>query len=219
MDSEQIKIMFDKIASKYDFMNNIISFGLHKWVKKTCANKIKQGETAIDICCGTGDITRLLSQRQNIENVVGVDFSQAMLDIANKKNKNSKITYQQADCTNLPFANNAFDICTISFGFRNIQDKEKALNEISRILKTDATFMYLDFSKSESIIDKFFDILLPIFGKLSYSKSYKYLADSKQKYLTDEELKSLFEKHNLKIQKKYKYIFNAITMFLCSKEK
>src|SRR5574344_96750 len=119
-DKNKIQNMFDTLAPKYDFMNNIISFGLHKIIKKICIKKINASGNALDLCCGTGDISKLLNENKNITNVIGFDFSQSMIDIANLKNKTSKITYQKGDCTQLPFDDNSLDICTISFGLRNI---------------------------------------------------------------------------------------------------
>ena len=85
---ENIKKMFNEIAPKYDFMNNIISFGLHHIVKKIAVNKLtlKNDAAALDLCCGTGDISKILANKKWIKKVTGIDFSTTMLEIAKKKN-------------------------------------------------------------------------------------------------------------------------------------
>ena len=84
---DKIKTLFDNIAPKYDFMNNIISLGTHFFIKKCAINKLKLANEVkvLDLCCGTGDITKLLADKKETQNVIGVDFSENMLELAKSK--------------------------------------------------------------------------------------------------------------------------------------
>ena len=121
---EKIKKLFNEISSYYDNMNNIISFGLHK-VIKTSAIKlldIKKNSIILDLCCGTGDITKIVNKYFKSSKVIGVDSSNKMLEKAKIKNPDN--LFIEADCTCLPFKDNEFDYVVISFGLRNIENRE-----------------------------------------------------------------------------------------------
>ena len=127
--ADTIKNMFNELAPKYDRMNTLISFCLHKVIKQKSVNliPISLQSKCLDLCCGTGDIADMLAQKNNVENVLGLDFSTKMLEIANHKKHSKKITFQEGDCTNIPCKDEYFNICTMAFGLRNIQDYEKAI--------------------------------------------------------------------------------------------
>ena len=96
---------------------------------------IKPHNNVIDLCCGTGDLAIFVKEIQPEANVVGIDFSEKMLEIANNKNSSNKIQYLQGDVTNLPYADDTFDFVVMGFGLRNILNAEKAVDEAYRILK------------------------------------------------------------------------------------
>lgn len=212
---EIIQNMFDEIAEKYDFNNNIISLGLHKKIKEKTIQTIEMNINSIvlDLCCGTGDISYFLSKKKEVEKVIGVDFSKNMLKIANEKNKNDKIDYIFADCTKLPFSDNSFDAITMCFGLRNIENIDTTLKEIQRVLKPNGLFLHMDFAKGNRILDKFFDIFVPIGVKLFYGNSipYSYLIQSKQEFYTPNELEKLLKKYNLNLFKEKNYLFSTIS--------
>ena len=211
---ENIKKMFNEIAPKYDFMNNIISFGLHHIVKKIAVNKLtlKNDATALDLCCGTGDISKILANKKWIKKVTGIDFSTTMLEIAKKKNYHNKIEYINADCLKLPFEDNFFDIITIFFGLRNIPDKEKAIKEIYRVLKPDGEILHLDFQNGNRFLDFIFDFLAPAFAKIltKTPDAYKYLVKSKQNFLKPNELKNMFSAYKLKQKSCFNFLLSTI---------
>lgn len=141
------KEMFNKIAAKYDFLNNIISFGLHKYIKMRAvkALEIQPDSKVLDLCCGSGDLGKMVKEIQPSCDVIGVDFSSKMIELARFKNQN--ITYWELDALNLPFEKNSFDYVLMGFGLRNINDKGKVLEEIHKILKSNGKFLQLDFGK------------------------------------------------------------------------
>lgn len=212
---EKIKEMFNKIANVYDFNNKIISFGLHKKIKKLAIEIYPFSGTCLDLCTGTGDIAGFLSSYCE---VIGVDFSKNMLEIARKKHP--KIKFLEEDCTNLSFENNSFDNITISFGLRNIENYDLALDEIYRILKPKGKFLHLDFCKNNPLADIFYDFLIPKLVKIFYKDNvpYEYLIKSKQLFFDEKNLIELFKKHNLKLIKQKKFLFGTIACQLCEKE-
>ena len=203
-----IKNLFDNLSNKYDFMNNIISFGTHKTIKEKAikALNIKPNSKVLDLCCGTGDLAGIIKQIEPTCDVIGVDFSRQMLEIARKKQPN--ITFWEADATNLSFEKNSFDYIVMGFGLRNIPQKNKGLENIYKILKTNGKFLHLDFGKQNKI-SKIYDNLILFLAKIftKNTKPYKYLVLSKNNFLEPEELIELF-KFN-----KFEYITHKNLMF------
>lgn len=220
--ADTIQNMFNELAPKYDRMNTLISFCLHKFVKQKSVNliPIPLQSKCLDLCCGTGDIADMLAQNNNVENVLGLDFSTKMLEIANHKKHSKKITFQEGDCTNIPFQNDTFDICTMAFGLRNIKDYQKSITEIYRILKKDGYFLHLDIFKGNKFINWIFDktayLLAYIFSK--NPNSYKYLIDSKNDFFSLDELITEVEKLGFCCTKKRTWLFGMISAQLFCKK-
>lgn len=211
---QKIKEMFDQIANNYDSNNNLISFGTHKYVKKKAVESFYFSGKCLDLCTGTGDIAYFL--KENCD-VIGLDFSKNMLEIA--KQKHPDINFIEGDCTNLPFEDNSFDVVTISFGLRNIEDYDKALNEIQRVLKPNGIFFHLDFGKKNIFANFIFDYFIPILVKIFYGNNlpYKYLVQSKQLFFSEKELENLFEKHKFQVINKKSFLLGTIACQYCKK--
>lgn len=211
---QKIKEMFNSIAKDYDRNNNIISFGLHSYVKKCALEKFNFYGKCLDLCTGTGDIAGLLSKTCD---VTGLDFSEEMLKIARKKYSN--IEFIEGDCTDLQFDDNTFDIVTISFGLRNIEDYNKALDEIYRVLKPEGLFFHLDFAKENFIANIIYDFAIPGLIKLFYKNNlpYKYLVQSKKEFFNSESLTKLFTQHNFIFLEKNSFLMNTIACQLFKK--
>lgn len=207
---EKIKTMFNKIAQSYDKMNNIISLGTDKIIKLNCIKqlKIKSGMRILDLCTGTGDIAWIINKLYPDTQVTGVDFSEEMLDIARRKV--TKTEFINADCTNLPFDNNSFDIITICYGLRNIEDRKQALQEIYRVLKPNGKLLHLDFGEKNSA-GKIFESFVPLIAKFLSTEpdSYKYLVKSKQDFPAPNELIKEFEGFRLK--KRFDFLLKSIS--------
>lgn len=211
---EKIKEMFNSIAKSYDSNNDLISFGLHKKVKKWAVESFKFSGKCLDLCTGTGDIAEFLSKSCV---VIGLDFSPEMIAIA--KQKHPEIEFIEGDCTNLPFENESFDAVTISFGLRNIENYDKALDEINRVLKVGGKFLHLDFGKKNFLADVIYDFVIPKLVKILYCNEipYKYLVQSKKEFFDEKHLTKLFENHNLEIIKTKSFLFGTISCQLCKK--
>lgn len=211
---EKIHIMFNTLSGKYDLMNNIMSLGTHHCVKYKsikCLN-IKPHDNVVDLCCGTGDLARIIKRIQPDTCVTGIDFSEEMLKKAKNKKSIGKISYMQGDATNLPYEDNSFDIVTMGFGLRNIANAEKAVEEVYRILKPNGSFLHLDFGR-KNFLSKIYDKITPTLAKIftENSVSYKYLIKSKKEFLSPEDLIKDFENKGFKLKKRCDYIFGVIS--------
>ncbi len=207
-----IQTMFNMIAAKYDMINNIMSFGTHWCVKSACIKSldIHPHDNVLDLCCGTGDLAGLIKKIQPQACVTGIDFSEKMLDIAS--DKYCDVRFFQGDATNLPYEDNSFDIVTMAFGLRNIQNAEKAVEEVYRVLKPNGKFLHLDFGE-KNIISKIYDkITPPIVSRFTDNTSaYSYLVKSRQIFPLPDELIKDFESKGFKLLKRKDYLFGVIS--------
>lgn len=198
---------FQAISKDYDKLNDIISFKMHRlWKKSTIkALGITENARVLDVCCGTGDFSFMLSSESETDiQVVGLDFSENMLSVAEEKKKHQKIenvTFLQGNAMDLPFEDNQFDFVTIGFGLRNTPDYEKVIREMYRVLKTNGKLACLDTSQPTMPIYRelywlYFKYIMPGMGQLfsRHKKEYQWLCQSSEAFLTKRELKSLFIK-------------------------
>lgn len=222
-----IKNLFNSISTNYDKLNDIMSFGLHRRIKNQVINKIPfnihySPSTILDLCCGTGDITALLKENFSKATVTGIDFSPEMLKVASKKH--SSINFLKADCNNLPFEDSTFDICTISFGLRNVEDIEKVLKEIYRVLKPDGIFINLDLGKPNKFFNLFLKpymyIWVAILGKIFHGDEtpYKYLAESNETFPSPKELLNIYGKTGFSNCTNQNFLFGQIAAQYCNKK-
>lgn len=211
MMQNNIEKMFDDISNRYDFLNNLISLGLHKIIKRHLISEMPlfKGAKVLDLCTGTGDMAGFVKEKCADSDVVGLDISSKMLDIAKKKHPNIK--FIQGDASKMPFEDTDFDFIISTFGYRNIKDKEKAIIEIRRILKNGGQFLQLDFGKSPLMF--VFDFIILFFAYI-FSKNYdayKYLIKSKNEFLSSDELADEFKKAGFKCLKIQNLLFGIIS--------
>lgn len=144
--SEILRI-FNAIAPVYDRLNDQMSFGLHRvWKKMAVAwTECPAGGTALDLCCGTGDLALLLARRVGPKGqVYGVDFAAAQLEQARRRDRQGRVQWMEADALALPFAGGSFDAITQSFGLRNVVDIPACLQQMRRVLKAGGRAVILD---------------------------------------------------------------------------
>jgi demethylmenaquinone methyltransferase/2-methoxy-6-polyprenyl-1,4-benzoquinol methylase len=197
--------VFQSVAAKYDVMNDLMSFGIHRlWKRYTIdCSGVRRGMKVLDIAGGTGDLTAQFSRRVGAEGeVVLADINDAMLKVGRDKLRDSgvigNVRYVQADAEELPFDDNTFDVITIAFGLRNVTDKERALRSMLRVLKPGGRVLILEFSKPVSAtLNQVYDFysfnILPKMGQVvaNDSDSYQYLAESIRMHPDQETLKSM----------------------------
>jgi demethylmenaquinone methyltransferase/2-methoxy-6-polyprenyl-1,4-benzoquinol methylase len=198
--------VFSDVASKYDLMNDIMSFGLHRlWKSEFCSHVPDLNSKILDVAGGSGDIAFKLKeislkQGQNLDLVI-TDINTEMLKVCSNraidKNYLSGINIVAADAENLPFKDNSFDYYTISFGIRNMVSIDKALMEARRVLKPMGKFLCLEFSKVDNeILDKLYEFysfhIIPKIGNIltGNESAYKYVSESIKLFPTQDEFKS-----------------------------
>ncbi len=142
--------LFETIAPRYDFFTKFMSFGMDQGWKRTLVEmaRLRGGESALDLACGTGDITFALASRLSTGRAAGLDVTQAMLEIAERKRRKARVenvSFHRGDIMNLPFADRTFDCVTGGYALRNVPDVSGALGEIFRVLKPGGRFLSLDF--------------------------------------------------------------------------
>lgn len=184
---EDIRLLFNRIARHYDFVNHFVSLNTDKlWRRKVRKRLAKYNPNNIlDVATGTASLAVELL-KLNPQKITAIDIAEIMLEEAQKKinklNKQDVISLQLADCENLPFADNAFDAITVGFGVRNFENYRKGLSEIHRVLRPGGVLLILEFGKPNKFPVKqlysfYFNTFLPIAGKFlsgSY-ESYKHL--------------------------------------------
>lgn len=185
-----IQQIFDRIAPVYDRFNDLLSLGQHRIWKKMALRwcEPKQGETWLDLCCGSGDMTALLAKRVAPDGkAIGVDFSKQLLAIAATKYLPSiqkNITWQEANVLDLPFAESSFDGATLSYGLRNVANIPQCLSELRRVLKDGSKAAILDFHRpSDRLIQAFQDfyldrVVVPLADRFAMTAEYAYIAPS-----------------------------------------
>ncbi|MEK4555159.1 demethylmenaquinone methyltransferase [Jeotgalicoccus sp. FSL K6-3177] len=200
----RIQTIFNSISDDYDHMNDIISFNQHTiWRNRT--NKeifVKPGHQVLDLCCGTGDWTIQLAEENKDADITGLDFSENMLKVADKKTADLKnITLVQGDATDLLYGDDSFDIITIGFGLRNLPDYEGAVEEFYRVLKPGGQLVILETSNPENSLINFgfniyFGKIMPFLGqKIAGSgQEYTWLYESTSSFLTKAELKMMMHR-------------------------
>lgn len=149
--------MFETIASRYDFFTVFFSYGMDRgWKRKLIEMlSLKGNEKALDLACGTGDITFALGERLHSGEALGLDITQAMIDIAESKRRKRNVrnvSFQRADIMSMPFADASFDCVTCGYALRNVPDVKLALVEINRVLKPGGRFYSLDFAHPDNRI-------------------------------------------------------------------
>lgn len=199
--------VFTSVADRYDLMNDLMSFGLHRLWKRFALSQtgLKPGQRALDVAGGTGDLTRgLAKQVGKTGRVVLADINAAMLEHGREKLVDAgvagNVDYVQADAENLPFADKHFDCITIAFGLRNVARKEAALASMHRVLRPGGRLLILEFSKPgvpgmRPVYDLYSFKVLPLLGKIvaKDKASYQYLAESIRVHPDQESLRQMLE--------------------------
>lgn len=203
--------VFHSVASNYDLMNDVMSFGIHRlWKRYTIEmSGVRSGHRVLDIAGGTGDLAAKFSELVGDDGeVVLADINESMLEVGRERLVDrgilKNVRYVQANAEHLPFPDNYFDCITIAFGLRNVTNKDAALRSMQRVLKPGGRLLILEFSKPVvpglgPIYDAYSFKLLPLMGKLIArdDASYRYLAESIRMHPGQEELLAMMQEAGL----------------------
>lgn len=188
---EQVADMFNNISKTYDFLNHFLSLGIDVIWRKKAINELKEvkPKLMLDVATGTGDFAFEALSILKPEQIIGVDISQGMLDIAQqkieKRGKSGQFEVKLGDSEKLPFEDNQFDAVTVAYGVRNFEDLEKGLADMQRVLKPGGKAVILEFSKPKVFPIKqlywfYFTCITPAIGKIfsKDARAYSYLPES-----------------------------------------
>lgn len=228
--------VFNLIADDYDEMNNLMTWGMLKGWQKLVMDKtnITSGGKGLDVCCGTGEMAFQLKERVGATGeVVGLDFTENMLQIANAKLKQSGLTglsFVQGDAMALPFADNTFDAATNGFALRNVLDIQKVISEMARVVKSGGRVVCIDVSRPKNLFCRaFFNVyyfkVVPILGHLVDKNkavggkfpAYTWLAESLKTFPDQEKIKQMYLNAGLKDVHYQGVGFGAATVYWGSK--
>jgi len=190
---DAVRRMFDRIAPVYDAMNRTMTAGLdQRWRRATAAAVVRPGDTVLDACCGTGDLAVACARAGG--RVTGLDFSEPMLERARRKAP--EVEWVRGDLLALPFADGSFDAATVGFGVRNVDDLERALAELRRVLRVGGRLGILEITRPRGLLAPFyrfwFDGVVPLVGRLLPGGSaYTYLPASVRRFPGPGELAEL----------------------------
>lgn len=204
----QVRGMFDRIAGVYDLMNSAMTAGLHHNWRKRAADRaeLKPGDSALDVCCGTGDFALELAQRVGpTGSVIGCDFSEQMLEIARDKasRRGAQVRFEWADALDLPFEDASFDAATVGFGVRNLADLDQGVGELARVLKRGGRLVILEITNPtrpplSTFFALWFDRLVPLLGTLAGDRdAYTYLPESVKRFPPPEGLALIMDRAGL----------------------
>ena len=185
-----VEAMFDRISPVYDPMNRLMTAGLdRRWRRLTVQAVVRPGDRVLDACCGTGDLA--LEAQRAAGRVTGLDFSERMLERARKKS--ATVEWVRGDVLALPFPDASFDAVTVGFGIRNVEDLERGLGELARVLRPGGRLGCLEITRPRGALRPFFalwfDGLVPLAGKvIPGGAAYTYLPASVRRFPGSEDL-------------------------------
>jgi len=205
--SRSIQNMFNGIAPKYDILNTILSFGIHHlWRRRTVKEaNLNESSKVLDCATGTGDLAIALKNYYPKASIIGLDFSDKMLEIAKEKviKMNLNLSLLAGDILHLPFPDNSFDAVTVSFGIRNVDNTLNGLIEMARVTKPGGKVIVLEFGQPSGVIKIFYNfysrIFMPFVGRLFSGDrgAYKYLPATTLNYPCREKFIGIMNQTNL----------------------
>lgn len=213
--AEPIRNMFNSIAGSYDLLNDLLSLGIHRLWKKKLINELSKNSptSMLDCATGTGDIALSFLDKNPTAKVTGIDFSANMLALAKEKSK--QVDWSVEDVTKLPFEENQFDVCAISYGIRNVEDRAKGLKEMARV--TSKKLCILEFGQPENPILRgaYFGLMkyfIPLIGKIFNKKgAYQYLIDSSMQFPSGKKMVQEIKENTTFDHVEYQAIMGGIT--------
>jgi demethylmenaquinone methyltransferase/2-methoxy-6-polyprenyl-1,4-benzoquinol methylase len=227
---DRISGMFNAIAPSYDLVNHVLTVGIDRlWRKKAVASlELKDSDVLLDVCTGTGDIALEARKASNASLAIGVDFSSGMLkkglDKVKSAGESKKIFLINGDATRLPLCNGSVDAVAVAFGIRNVENPDKACQEIARTLRSGGRLAILEFMKPRMfglavLYSWYFKYLLPLIGKAlsGHKLAYSYLPASVSAFLTPDEFVQLLRKNGFRNLQAIPLTFGIVCLYTATR--
>lgn len=223
-----VRDLFDRIAFRYDRANTAMTVGMDELWRMAAVNQLHISDDAhlLDLCCGTGALTRAMARRVPEGLVEGVDFSPNMLSVARAHASPGNVIYHQADVLALPFESQTFDAAAMGFSMRNIVDIPACLREIARVLKPGASFINLEVSKPPNVWWRrifffYFYNVLPVIGRIvgGDAPAYRYLPQSLVNFPDTDQLATLFAQNGFAHVRYVRLMGGVAAMHIGTKER
>lgn len=225
--SEQVRAMFDNIAPAYDFMNRAMSFGIDKLWRKKAVSIIKRhgGKNMLDVATGTGDLAINMGKSMPDARITGIDLSEKMIGCGLAKIRSAKlddrIQLMQADCLDLPFDDDSFDVITVAYGVRNFEKLQQGYNEMARVMKPGGMLVVIELSTPTSRwVLPFYKLytrhIIPMVGRIVSKdvRAYTYLPESIAAVPQGHAMLSLMEKAGFKQTRHLPLTFGTCTIYI-----
>jgi demethylmenaquinone methyltransferase/2-methoxy-6-polyprenyl-1,4-benzoquinol methylase len=216
--SNAVREMFSEISTKYDLMNDILSFGTHRiWRKKLVRLlNLNSNSSVLDLASGTGDLA--FDMNAAGAKVIGTDFCEDMLVVARQKAKERgiNIEFRQADALSIPYGDSMFDASTISFGIRNVDDVSLCLKEMARVVKSGGKAAILEFGQAKQPMAFFYNIyskyIMPALGRIfaGAESAYTYLPQTAAKFPCDQKFLDIMNATGMYSETKVYSLFSGI---------
>lgn len=226
---QQVELMFDQIAPKYDFLNHFLSLGIDKLWRKKAIRILSEykTETILDVASGTGDFA-IAASKLKPRKITGFDLSEQMLNVGREKVKrlglDQLIEFKKGDSEAMPFSDAQFDAIIVAFGVRNFENLEIGLKEFKRVLKKEGVAIILEFSKPRYFPMKqlyffYFFRILPLIGRMVSKdhSAYSYLPESVMAFPDDQKFLDLLHKTGFPKAKQHRLTFGIATIYLAQK--
>ncbi len=227
--SKEVQQMFHSIASRYDFTNDVLSFGMHRlWRRKAVRlAQIAKGQSVLDICAGTGDLAFQAASVVGLEGrVLALDFVHAMLSLARGKNLRRteqgqlSVHFVQGDAMALPLPDSVFDAVTVSFGIRNVDDPLGALEEMKRVVRNGGSVVVLEFGQPylpifKSLYTLYGKYIMPRIGGILTGNrdAYQYLPETAEAFTAGKDFLELMSKAGLSSPRAYPLLFGLAYIY------
>ena len=230
---EQVEAMFDGIAPTYDFLNHALSMGIDKgWRRKAIAALGKYTpQKVLDVATGTGDFAILTAKMLTPEQIIGVDISEGMMDVARRKLNTmgdklnvTDISFQREDCLNLSFSDNSFDAVTVAYGVRNFQDLDAGLREMLRVLRPGGHLLIVELATPphfpmRQLFWLYAHVVMPVIGWLVSrdKQAYSYLPATMEAFPQGEIMENILKRIGFSSVQWRRFTFGICTMYLAEK--
>lgn len=232
--TEQVEEMFDNIAHSYDLLNHALSWGIDKGWRRKAIDTLgtSHPQKILDIATGTGDFAILSAQRIHPKNIVGVDLSEGMLNVARDKVSRLQqnrladinIEFRKEDCMKLSFPDDSFDAVTVAYGVRNFQNLDQGLKEMRRVLHTNGQLLIVELATPPRTPMKqlfwiYSHVIMPLIGRIvsGDAKAYTYLPATMEAFPQGEVMESILYKAGFNHVQWKRFTFGICTMYLATK--